>query len=84
MLDEPEKTKIVVVKMLDDGSIKVALDVTLRDGPHSASGWISKPGTADFIEFGTRHRVTKPGQISTITSKFINGEWHETEERSGD
>ena len=40
MLDEPEKTKIVVVKMLDDGSIKVALDVTLRDGPHSASGWI--------------------------------------------
>jgi hypothetical protein len=79
---EAEKTIIEVVTMLDDGSLEIATDLTLRLGGHAVSGWIAQPGTPDFIEFGLRHNVTTPGEISTIIRQLINGEWHESQERS--
>ncbi len=82
--NEPEKTLVDVVEMLADGSLKIAVSVTAQNGMNGADSWISPPGSPDFIEFGTRHRVTKPGQVSAITKKLINGEWHQSEQRFGE
>lgn len=81
---EAEKTLVDVVEMLEDGSLKIAVSVTEKNGMNSADSWISKPGSPDFIEFGARHCVTKPGQVCAITKRLIDGEWHQSEERFGD
>jgi len=46
--------------------------------------WTSQPGSPDFIEFGTRHGVTRPGQISKITKELRDGVWIETQTKEGD
>jgi hypothetical protein len=64
---EPDQAIIEVVKMLDNGTLEICHGVTMRNGPRPAiTGWTSEPGDPDFVEFATRHGVTKPGQVSTI------------------
>lgn len=80
----PEKIITDVVEMLPDGTLKIASGITEKNGMNSADSWIAEPGTPDFIEFGTRHKVNKPGQACSITKRLINGEWHIEEKRFGD
>jgi hypothetical protein len=38
----------------------------------------------DYAELVAGHKLKEPGQISAITKRLINGEWHQSEERFGD
>jgi hypothetical protein len=44
----------------------------------------SQPGEPDYDALMARHKLTEPGQISAITKRLINGEWHQSEECSYD
>lgn len=81
---DSEKTVVEVVTMLDDGTLKIAYSVSMLNGPRpNPRVWTSAPGSPDFLEFGKRHGVTKPGQTSTITKEFRDGEWTERLKRDG-
>jgi hypothetical protein len=72
------------VTMKEDGSLEIGYLIVEPGISPGHSLWTSKPGCPDFIEFGTRHGVTKPGQTSTIRKELRNGEWREWQEKEGD
>ncbi|CAN5683576.1 hypothetical protein BH10CYA1_BH10CYA1_03350 [soil metagenome] len=81
---EPEKVITEIVSMKDDGSLSISHVVDEVGISPGIKVWKAEPGTVDFMEYGSRHGVTKPGQSSTITKELLDGVWTESQMKEGD
>lgn len=80
---EPDERIVETVRMENDGSLELGYLHFSKEISPCIKQWHAAPGSHDFIDFGTRHGVTKPGQQSVFTRDLRNGVWTEKMEREG-
>lgn len=81
---EPDKRITETVAVNEDGTIEIGYLIVEPGISPGHSLWTSGPNDADFLETKSRHGLSKPGQISTITKELRNGVWTETQTKEGD
>ena len=84
MVDEPHTLVTEIVSMLADGSLRISESVVMKNVSPGVTVWTAEPGSKDYIDFQSRHGVSKIGQTSIIRKELRDGVWSETQTKEGD
>lgn len=84
MVDEPHTIVTEIVSMLADGRLSISESVVVKNVSPGVTVWKAEPGSKDFVEFQSRHGVSKVGQCSTIRKELRAGAWTEMQTKEGD
>lgn len=61
--------------MKEDGTIATDISQTLLDGTRAHGSSSSAPADADYEALRSLHKLTKPGDDSTVYKRLVEGVW---------